>query len=137
MSIRKAWPIIKVAASREVLSASSAGFGSRPVWHSLSELRAGREELDKAHPGVLPHVFARFPFPSSIPLRLLSDAGCNRPPCQEYTSDGQNMDSLGSRCKIVVVGDTQCGKTALLHVFAKDCYPEVSLFKVSTWTFLG
>uniref|UniRef100_A0A1A7WKW7 Rho family GTPase 2 n=1 Tax=Iconisemion striatum TaxID=60296 RepID=A0A1A7WKW7_9TELE len=34
------------------------------------------------------------------------------------------MDSLGSRCKIVVVGDTQCGKTALLHVFAKDCYPE-------------
>uniref|UniRef100_A0A8C8DWY5 Uncharacterized protein n=1 Tax=Oryzias sinensis TaxID=183150 RepID=A0A8C8DWY5_9TELE len=34
------------------------------------------------------------------------------------------MDSLGSRCKIVVVGDTQCGKTALLHVFAKDCFPE-------------
>ncbi|KAJ3607881.1 hypothetical protein NHX12_024932 [Muraenolepis orangiensis] len=30
----------------------------------------------------------------------------------------------GSRCKIVVVGDTQCGKTALLHVFAKDSYPE-------------
>ncbi|KAI5097258.1 rho-related GTP-binding protein RhoN, partial [Silurus meridionalis] len=29
-----------------------------------------------------------------------------------------------SRCKIVVVGDTQCGKTALLHVFAKDNYPE-------------
>lgn len=36
------------------------------------------------------------------------------------------MESQGSRCKIVVVGDTQCGKTALLHVFAKDCYPEVS-----------
>lgn len=31
-----------------------------------------------------------------------------------------------SRCKIVVVGDTQCGKTALLHVFAKDSYPEVN-----------
>lgn len=29
------------------------------------------------------------------------------------------------RCKIVVVGDAQCGKTALLHVFAKDSYPEV------------
>ncbi|XP_062972634.1 rho-related GTP-binding protein RhoE [Elgaria multicarinata webbii] len=28
------------------------------------------------------------------------------------------------KCKIVVVGDTQCGKTALLHVFAKDCFPE-------------
>ncbi|CAG02846.1 unnamed protein product, partial [Tetraodon nigroviridis] len=34
------------------------------------------------------------------------------------------MDGAGSRCKIVVVGDAQCGKTALLHVFAKDCYPE-------------
>ena len=34
-----------------------------------------------------------------------------------------NKGSL--RCKIVVVGDTQCGKTALLHVFAKDSYPEV------------
>ncbi|KAM9296911.1 rho-related GTP-binding protein RhoN [Gastrophryne carolinensis] len=34
------------------------------------------------------------------------------------------MDKQMVRCKIVVVGDTQCGKTALLHVFAKDCYPE-------------
>lgn len=30
------------------------------------------------------------------------------------------------KCKIVVVGDSQCGKTALLHVFAKDSFPEVS-----------
>ncbi|XP_056404203.1 rho-related GTP-binding protein RhoN [Hyla sarda] len=37
---------------------------------------------------------------------------------------GDTMDKTMSRCKIVVVGDTQCGKTALLHVFAKDCYPE-------------
>ncbi|KAI5107528.1 rho-related GTP-binding protein RhoE, partial [Silurus meridionalis] len=28
------------------------------------------------------------------------------------------------KCKIVVIGDSQCGKTALLHVFAKDCFPE-------------
>uniref|UniRef100_A0A8C6SJ49 Rho family GTPase 2 n=1 Tax=Neogobius melanostomus TaxID=47308 RepID=A0A8C6SJ49_9GOBI len=35
------------------------------------------------------------------------------------------MESKGLlRCKIVVVGDTECGKTALLHVFAKDSYPE-------------
>ncbi|XP_017210078.1 rho-related GTP-binding protein RhoN isoform X1 [Danio rerio] len=34
------------------------------------------------------------------------------------------MDGQHSRCKVVVVGDTQCGKTALLHVFAKDNYPE-------------
>lgn len=38
------------------------------------------------------------------------------------------MDSNSSvKCKIVVVGDSQCGKTALLNVFAKDCFPEVSL----------
>ncbi|KAG7334844.1 hypothetical protein KOW79_001440 [Hemibagrus wyckioides] len=36
---------------------------------------------------------------------------------------GQGQGQI-SRCKIVVVGDTQCGKTALLHVFAKDSYPE-------------
>ncbi|KAG7268041.1 hypothetical protein CRUP_000224 [Coryphaenoides rupestris] len=36
------------------------------------------------------------------------------------------MEGKGvNRCKIVVVGDTQCGKTALLHVFAKDSYPEI------------
>ncbi|XP_047657145.1 rho-related GTP-binding protein RhoN [Tachysurus fulvidraco] len=37
--------------------------------------------------------------------------------------EGQGQGQI-SRCKIVVVGDTQCGKTALLHVFAKDSYPE-------------
>ena len=88
-------------------------------------LRVGQEELERAHQRhracirpVSPH--------SRFPLRLVwsqSDAGCD--PSQQHTSDGQTMDSLGSRCKIVVVGDTQCGKTALLHVFAKDCYPEV------------
>ncbi len=29
------------------------------------------------------------------------------------------------RCKLVLVGDVQCGKTAMLQVLAKDCYPEV------------
>lgn len=31
-----------------------------------------------------------------------------------------------ARCKLVLVGDIQCGKTAMLQVLAKDCYPEVS-----------
>lgn len=30
-----------------------------------------------------------------------------------------------ARCKLVLVGDVQCGKTAMLQVLAKDCYPEV------------
>ncbi|RXM96311.1 Rho-related GTP-binding protein Rho6 [Acipenser ruthenus] len=28
------------------------------------------------------------------------------------------------RCKLVLVGDVQCGKTAMLQVLAKDSYPE-------------
>ncbi|KAF3846041.1 hypothetical protein F7725_003119 [Dissostichus mawsoni] len=68
------------------------------------------------------HVFVHYSFPSLF--RCISYAGCTPSPRQQHTSHGQNMDSLGSRCKIVVVGDTQCGKTALLHVFAKDSYPE-------------
>ncbi|KAK7128692.1 hypothetical protein R3I94_017052 [Phoxinus phoxinus] len=31
---------------------------------------------------------------------------------------------LVMRCKLVLVGDVQCGKTAMLQVLAKDCYPE-------------
>lgn len=35
------------------------------------------------------------------------------------------MDSEPNvKCKIVVVGDSECGKTALLNVFAKDCFPK-------------
>lgn len=33
---------------------------------------------------------------------------------------------LAARCKLVLVGDVQCGKTAMLQVLVKDCYPEVS-----------
>ncbi|XP_072298994.1 rho-related GTP-binding protein RhoN [Eucyclogobius newberryi] len=72
---------------------------------------------------------------SSLPLgsRLVSDAARGWDPCHHHPGDRTEtspraeeltMDSLVSRCKIVVVGDTRCGKTALLHVFAKDCYPE-------------
>lgn len=82
-----------------------------------------QEDLEKAHR--LRACIRSFSSQPSTPARLISDAGCSRSPCQDYTSSlGPTMDSLGSRCKIVVVGDTQCGKTALLHVFAKDCYPE-------------
>ncbi|TRY59281.1 hypothetical protein DNTS_016358 [Danionella cerebrum] len=38
---------------------------------------------------------------------------------------GMRMDHHHDlKCKIVVVGDTQCGKTSLLNVFAKDSFPE-------------
>lgn len=29
-----------------------------------------------------------------------------------------------ARCKLVLVGEVQCGKSAMLQVLAKDCYPE-------------
>lgn len=40
-----------------------------------------------------------------------------------------SMKGGGQPCaaswKLVLVGDVQCGKTAMLQVLAKDCYPEV------------
>lgn len=45
--------------------------------------------------------------------------------CQKLSLKSGMDSSQSVKCKIVVVGDSQCGKTALLHVFAKDCFPEV------------
>lgn len=45
--------------------------------------------------------------------------------CQKPSLNSGMDTSQSVKCKIVVVGDSQCGKTALLHVFAKDCFPEV------------
>ncbi|MBN3319236.1 RND1 protein, partial [Atractosteus spatula] len=36
----------------------------------------------------------------------------------------RNAQPVVVRCKLVLVGDVQCGKTAMLQVIAKDCYPE-------------
>ncbi|KAM4611032.1 LOW QUALITY PROTEIN: rho family GTPase 1b [Polymixia lowei] len=36
----------------------------------------------------------------------------------------EKRQPLVVRCKLVLVGDVQCGKTAMLQVLAKDCYPE-------------
>lgn len=47
--------------------------------------------------------------------------------CQKLSLKSGMDPSQSVKCKIVVVGDSQCGKTALLHVFAKDCFPEVRL----------
>uniref|UniRef100_A0A8B9MF55 Uncharacterized protein n=1 Tax=Accipiter nisus TaxID=211598 RepID=A0A8B9MF55_9AVES len=44
---------------------------------------------------------------------------------QKLSSKAVMDPNQNVKCKIVVVGDSQCGKTALLHVFAKDCFPEV------------
>lgn len=42
----------------------------------------------------------------------------------------RNTQPLVVRCKLVLVGDVQCGKTAMLQVLAKDCYPEVGCSNV-------
>ncbi|MBN3324779.1 RND3 protein, partial [Atractosteus spatula] len=47
-----------------------------------------------------------------------------RRPGQKLSSKSGMDPNQSVKCKIVVVGDSQCGKTALLHVFAKDCFPE-------------
>ncbi|KAK6315393.1 hypothetical protein J4Q44_G00149220 [Coregonus suidteri] len=44
---------------------------------------------------------------------------------QDNITNRYKMDLNPSvKCKIVVVGDSECGKTALLNVFAKDAFPE-------------
>lgn len=48
-----------------------------------------------------------------------------RRPCPKLSLKSAMDPGQSVKCKIVVVGDSQCGKTALLHVFAKDCFPEV------------
>lgn len=44
------------------------------------------------------------------------------------------MEGQSGRCKIVVVGDAECGKTALLQVFAKDAYPGVRNWRLERGT---
>nr|XP_057940973.1 rho family GTPase 1b isoform X2 [Doryrhamphus excisus] len=39
-------------------------------------------------------------------------------------NERRNTQPMVARCKLVLVGDVQCGKTAMLQVLAKDCYPE-------------
>ncbi|XP_054039102.1 rho-related GTP-binding protein Rho6 isoform X1 [Rissa tridactyla] len=36
----------------------------------------------------------------------------------------RSVPAAPARCKLVLVGDVHCGKTAMLQVLAKDCYPE-------------
>lgn len=55
-----------------------------------------------------------------------------RRPCQKSSLKSGMDPSQSVKCKIVVVGDSQCGKTALLHVFAKDCFPEVRLMDATS-----
>ncbi|XDV46088.1 hypothetical protein PO909_014042 [Leuciscus waleckii] len=43
---------------------------------------------------------------------------------RETMKERRNAQPLVVRCKLVLVGDVQCGKTAMLQVLAKDCYPE-------------
>lgn len=130
MKMKKAWPAIKLPefpgkAARVLLmvwvadqsDGTSGTNGAARRTHGAGERTPG-----PAH-AICSHFFPVFCF-AACPML---DAGCYPSARQPHTSDGPTMDSQGSRCKIVVVGDTQCGKTALLHVFAKDCYPEVGL----------
>ena len=68
---------------------------------------------------------------------VISDKSMKQTQPGPKPSPTPEMDPTQSvKCKIVVVGDSQCGKTALLHVFAKDCFPEVRWDSVRS-VFLG
>lgn len=68
------------------------------------------------------HTQDRTPFSASKSRRKSMK---ERRSCQKLSLKSGMDPSQSVKCKIVVVGDSQCGKTALLHVFAKDCFPEV------------
>lgn len=57
---------------------------------------------------------------------LLENEGNYRNIVAYTMKERRNTQPLVVRCKLVLVGDVQCGKTAMLQVLAKDCYPEVS-----------
>lgn len=76
--------------------------------------QAAEREPQANQPPSVHYTHSRF---CGIPTSLFMNRGSKK----------QAMESQVSRCKIVVVGDAQCGKTTLLHVFAKDCYPEVGV----------
>lgn len=127
----------------------------RRWWVATSRSSGGADELSNITRRVWPHriqvafIFffsyridlVRETISPTLPARIIHfSGGCLRliqsgvkwqagSFCDRGTSQwhpGETMESKGLlRCKIVVVGDTQCGKTALLHVFAKDSYPEV------------
>lgn len=126
----------RLPASREVscVRASSSSSSSDAASQSCAQdgaERSGSERSETGRRSTARGFGSNSPSPCSPPACAgwlsshPSDAGCSAGPRRHPTRDGRAMDGAGSRCKIVVVGDTQCGKTALLHVFAKDCYPEV------------
>lgn len=57
-------------------------------------------------------------------------------PGNKTMKERRNTQPLVVRCKLVLVGDVQCGKTAMLQVLAKDCYPEVIPEKKNTSKYL-
>ncbi|TSR39601.1 Rho-related GTP-binding protein Rho6 [Bagarius yarrelli] len=62
--------------------------------------------------------------PGSAPANPLLEPKVVTPPSGNSSQQRRNTQPLVIRCKLVLVGDVQCGKTAMLQVLAKDCYPE-------------
>ena len=68
------------------------------------------------------HAFLQGIFPTQ---GLNLGSGAREGGCAGGRRVAGTMEGQSGRCKIVVVGDAECGKTALLQVFAKDAYPGV------------
>lgn len=107
------------------LSLAAPRLYKEPQWQIQSDpLRASSE----AHrPSRTQRAFFSPPPPSEL---VCCDIFCGigkrrTEPGNKTMKERRNTQPLVVRCKLVLVGDVQCGKTAMLQVLAKDCYPEV------------
>lgn len=104
------------------LSLAAPRLYKEPQWQIQSDpLRASTE----AHrPSRTQRVFFP-PLLSWFAVVFSVESGRRTEPGNKTMKERRNTQPLVVRCKLVLVGDVQCGKTAMLQVLAKDCYPEV------------
>lgn len=117
------------------------------LWLACIKSRSGKfNQISRAHPagatrrrsapGPLPFSFSFRPPPRHTAASVVwiflflpreSNAKLSKKLRNRETTmkERRNTQPLVVRCKLVLVGDVQCGKTAMLQVLAKDCYPEV------------
>ena len=103
------------------LSLAAAAFYKEPQSQTQSRPLRTAVHLASITSGLLVFFF----FFSSSPEPVRCDPSSSNESDRKTMKERRNTQPLVVRCKLVLVGDVQCGKTAMLQVLAKDCYPEV------------
>lgn len=104
------------------IKSRSGKFNQINCAHILGESQTP-DSLD--HTGTISGLFSCFFFPASVCLWYSLQRKLLLTAVIKTMKERRNTQPMVVRCKLVLVGDVQCGKTAMLQVLAKDCYPEV------------